>query len=106
DPDQGYVDFPSVQVIQYAGNGKWSSEEDWWVMYDMVRFRNAYNRALEETGKPDFAQELTRRDFGDWVDWARPSDPNHVAKPSWLGKDVKPVNYFKDMDFGVRTAKA
>jgi hypothetical protein len=106
DPAKGYVDFPSLQVIQYAGNGKWSSEEDWWVMYDMVRMRNRYNEALEETGKPDFAAELSRRDFGDWVDWARPSDPEHKARPSWVGKDIKPVNYFKDIDFGVRTPKA
>ncbi|MCW2622004.1 MAG: hypothetical protein JWL64_1606, partial [Frankiales bacterium] len=83
-PEKGWMDFPSLQVIQYAGDGKWSSEEDWWVMYDMVRFRNKYNAALEEAGTPDFAATLSRRDFGDWVDWARPSDlDNYHPKPSW-----------------------
>jgi hypothetical protein len=104
--EKGYVDFPSLQVITYAGDGKWSSEEDWWVMYDMVRFRNGYNRALEEAGTPDFAATLSRRDFGDWVDWARPADADHKARPSWVGKDIKPVNYFEDIDFGVRTPRA
>jgi hypothetical protein len=97
------LDFKSVQVIQYAGDGKFSSEEDWWVMYDMKRFVAKYNAALAEAGQPDFAKTLSRRDFGTWVDWARPSDPNHVAKPSWVGKDLKPVLYFGDMDFGERT---
>jgi hypothetical protein len=96
------IDFPSLQVITYAGNGKWSSEEDWWVMYDMKRFVAKYNAALLEANQPDFAAELSRRDFGTWVDWARP-EPGHKAKPSWVGKDVKPVRYFGDMDFGERT---
>jgi hypothetical protein len=102
-PEQGYVDFPSLQHLQYAGNGKWSSEEDWWVMYDMKRFVHKFHAGCKAAGKPDFADELARRDFGDWVDWARPSDPNHKATPSWVGKDFKPILVFGDMDFGIRT---
>jgi hypothetical protein len=75
------------------------------VMHDMKLFVKKYNAALEEAGTPDFANELTRRDFGDWVDWARPTDPNHQAKPSWVGKDFKPVLYMRDIDFGERTER-
>jgi hypothetical protein len=71
-------------------------------MYDMKRFVHDYTTGCEEAGQPDFAQTLSRRDFGDWVDWARPADANHLAKPSWVGKDIKPILYFGDMDFGVR----
>jgi hypothetical protein len=106
DPSKGCLDFPSLQVITYAGDGKWSSEEDWWVMYDMVRFRNAYDQALAETGQPDFAATLSRRDFGEWVEWARPAEADHVARPSWVGKGIAPVNYMRDIDFGVRTPPA
>lgn len=98
------IGFRSLQHIQYAGNGKWSSEEDWWVLYDMVRFRNQWNAAVAESGTPDVAQRMSREHWGD-VDWARPA-PGHVARPSWVGKDVRPIHSLRDIDFGERTPQA
>jgi hypothetical protein len=97
--------FRSLQVLTYAGNGKFSSEEDWWVLYDMVRFRNQWNAAVEKGGDPDFAQRMSRQNWGDVPEWAR-AVPGHDAKPSWLGKDVTPILSMRDMTFGTRTPRA
>lgn len=98
--------FPSLQVITYAGDGKWSSEEDWWVLYDMVRFRNQWNAAVAEPGADtESATKLRREDWGTSVDWAR-LEPGHEVKPSWFGKDVKPIYSLRDITFGERTPLA
>jgi hypothetical protein len=45
---------------------------------------------------------MTRLDWGDWVDWARP-DPRHDTSPSWSGRDDVPrVTNIRDMEFGDR----
>ncbi|GAB2982969.1 nuclear transport factor 2 family protein [Amycolatopsis acidiphila] len=97
------IDFPSLQVIRYAGDGKFSSEEDWWTVAEMKLFNQRYAAAKEAAG--DRARDpLSRSDWGSWVDWARPAD-GHVAKPSWLGRDVPPIASMADMDFGRRNPK-
>lgn len=99
------IGFRSLQNIVYAGDGKWKSEEDWWVKYDMVRFRNQWLAALEESGTPDFASRMSRENWGDVPDWAR-AEPGHDAKPSWLGKGVRPIYALRDIDFGERAPLA
>jgi hypothetical protein len=98
------IGFKSLQVITYAGNGTFSSEEDWWVLYDMVRFRNQWNAAVEAGGDPDVALRLSRRHWGDVPHWARP-DEGHETRPSWVGKGVTPILTHRDMTFGVRTPR-
>jgi hypothetical protein len=45
---------------------------------------------------------MTRLDWGDWVDWARP-DGARAATPSWAGRDdVPPVTNIRDLHFGDR----
>jgi ketosteroid isomerase-like protein len=36
-PDAGGppAEFPSLQIVEYAGDGRWSSEEDWWLVKEM-----------------------------------------------------------------------
>jgi hypothetical protein len=99
------IGFNSVQNLIYAGDGKFSSEEDWWVTYDMVRFRNRWPEALERGGDPDYAQRMTRENWGDVPECAR-AEPGHVAKPSWVGKDVKLIYGLRDVDVGTRTPRA
>ena len=84
-PGGAPIEFPSLQVIHYAGDGKWSSEEDWWIVREMKRFNEQYQAACREHD-PDFPQQMSRRDWGSWVDWARPAHDGS-AKPSWLGRD-------------------
>lgn len=95
------IGFPSVQVIQYAGHGKWRSEEDWWVLPEARQAAEQYATAAREHD-PDHASRMTRDNWGSWVDWARPPEGTH-AKPSWLGRDdVRPVLRPKDLLVGVR----
>lgn len=100
EPGGAPIDFPSLQVIYYVGDGRWASEDDWWIVNDMKLFNETY-QAQAARFDPDHRQRMTRLDWGPWVDWARPA-PGHVAKPSWLGRDVKPIGRLSDIDFGVR----
>lgn len=101
DESQPPFEFPSLQIVTYAGNGKWSSEEDWWIQAEMVKFARGYRDACKAIN-PDFADELSRRHWGD-IDWARPA-PGHAAKPSWLGREheVPAVRRIEEMTFGER----
>ena len=38
DPTQPPFRFPSLQIIRYAGDGKWSSEQDWWIASEMTQY--------------------------------------------------------------------
>lgn len=95
------IEFPSLQVIRYAGDGKWASEEDWWILREMKLFNEAYEAASREHD-PDHRQKMSRLDWGSWVDWARPPAGAEAA-PSWLGRDDVPrVTSLRDMTFGER----
>jgi SnoaL-like protein len=97
------IEFPSLQVLTYAGDGRWDSQRDWWSMHDMKRMGSEWAAALAEAGKPADYQPLSRKDWGPWIDWARPVEP-HTAQPSWLGSDIKPVSRLRDLDFGRRNS--
>lgn len=101
DSSQKPFDFPSLQVIEYAGDGRWRSEEDWWLPSELARFARGYAEACR-TIDPGFAEELSRRDWGE-VDWARPPE-GHRSSPSWLGREheIPTVRRREDMKFGER----
>jgi hypothetical protein len=94
------IDFPSLQVIQYAGAGKWSSEEDWWTIAEMKLFNERYARARQAAGT-EARDPLSRLDWGPWVDWARPGE-GHRPTPSWSGRDVPPIARLADLTVGRR----
>lgn len=101
DPSQPPFDFPSLQVIEYAGDGRWRSEEDWWIPSELARFAREYAEACEALD-PAFPDRLSRRDWGD-VDWARPPE-GHAARPSWWGREdeIPKIRRRADMTFGER----
>ena len=101
DASQPPFEFPSLQIIHYAGDGKWRSEEDWWIQSEMKAFAKGYWKACQAID-PDFPDQLSRAHWGD-IDWARP-EPGHAATPSWLGREheVPAIKRVEDMDFGER----
>jgi hypothetical protein len=101
DPAQPPFSFPSLQIIHYAGDGKWSSEEDWWIKSEMVALGKGYSAAAQAID-PDHPNKMTRRHWGD-IEWARPPE-GHVARPSWLGREdeVPRIRRIEDMTFGER----
>jgi hypothetical protein len=104
DPGGAPFDFPSLQVVTYGGDGKWSAEEDWWIMAESKAWGKAYAEAVA-AHDPDHAAKLTRLDWGHAPDWARPAPGAHAA-PSWLGRaDVKTVRSLRDMTAGVRVPR-
>ena len=101
DPDQPPFEFPSLQIIQYAGDGRWSSEEDWWIQSEMIAYARGYARACRDFD-PSFPEQLSRRYWGT-IDWARPS-AGHRARPSWYGREeeIPTVRRLEDMPVGER----
>ncbi|MDO8361530.1 MAG: nuclear transport factor 2 family protein [Actinomycetota bacterium] len=101
DETQPPFSFPSLQIIHYAGDGKWKSEEDWWIQSEMVKFAKGYARACRELD-PDHPNKMSRRHWGD-IEWARPP-AGHVPRPSWWGREneVPPVKRVEEMTFGER----
>jgi hypothetical protein len=100
DPTGPPAEFPSLQIIEYAGNGRWSSEEDWWLVKEMKQFNADYENMCQAAGKPDFKNEMSRRDWGP-IEWARPPE-GATAKPSWQSGDTELVASVRDMSFGER----
>jgi hypothetical protein len=99
-PGEEPIDFPSLQVIRYAGDGKWSSEDDWWTIREMKLFGQRYVEAKERAGA-NARDPLSRLDWGDWVGWARPAE-GHRARPSWVDGPGEPIRSIAEMDVGVR----
>lgn len=101
DPTQPPFSFPSLQIIRYAGDGKWSSEEDWWMKSEMIAYGKGYHQACQAIDA-DHAAKMSRLHWGP-IEWAQP-EPGHVAHPSWLGREdeIPTVRRIEDMTFGER----
>jgi hypothetical protein len=101
DESQPPFEFPSLQIIHYAGDGKFSSEEDWWIQAEMSKYAKGYWKACQAID-PDFPEQLSREHWGD-IEWARPAE-GHVARPSWYGREseIQVIRRLEDMDFGER----
>jgi limonene-1,2-epoxide hydrolase len=70
EPGAPPIDFPGITVLQYAGDGRFSLEEDFWAVNDGMRTAKEYAEACARFD-PEHAQRRTRRDWGDGPDWAR-----------------------------------
>lgn len=65
---EGTMDFPGITVLQYAGNNRWSSEEDYWAEKLGTEQWQAYGAALKQYD-PDHRKKRTRKDWGSGPDW-------------------------------------
>ena len=76
-----YWDFPGLSVIRYAGDGLWTSEEDFWAVSGARSTSAEYAAACERAGATDPMQRMTRRHWPDGPSWAR---TDRAPQPSWL----------------------
>lgn len=66
-PDGSVIDFPGISILQYAGDGQWSMEEDYWAPGLAEQAYVAYAKACKE--HPDHRDNKTRADWGDGPEW-------------------------------------
>ena len=64
------IDFPGISIIEYAGDGRWKREEDYWAIKESEAATQAYQDACK-THDPDHAKKRTRLDWGRGPDWTR-----------------------------------
>ncbi len=69
DPAEAPIDFPGITVLEYAGDGRFGLEEDFWSLPEGVRTMKTYEAAL--AGHPDHRERRTRRDWGDGPEWTQ-----------------------------------
>jgi hypothetical protein len=84
-----YFDFPSLSILRYSGDGRFSSEEDFWEVWGAKQTATAYAAACERAGGVDIERRLSRRNWPAGPEWAR--GPEQAA-PSWVGdQEVRSV---------------
>jgi len=99
DPAGAPAEFPSLQIVHYAGDGMWSFQEDWWIVKEMKQFNMDYEAMCAAAGKPDFKHEGSRRDWGP-IEWARPPEGAHPKPPASGATPL--VSNVREMNFGER----
>ena len=70
DPGGDPIDFPGITILQYAGNGRFSSEEDFWSLPEGQRTATQYAEACAQHD-PDHPKKRTRQHWGNGPDWTR-----------------------------------
>ncbi len=64
EPGAAPIDFPGMTVLQYAGDGKFSLEEDFWSLVEGTRTMKQYAAASEKFD-PEHPKKRTRRQLGE-----------------------------------------
>ena len=65
---KGFIDFPGLSIIDYAGDSLWKRQEDYWAMPAGTAAYEQYEKALWEHD-PQHRNKRTRRDWGGGPDW-------------------------------------
>jgi len=64
------IDFPGITVLQYAGDGMFSLEEDFWSLTEGTETLKRYSAACKEFD-PDFRAKRTRDNWGNGPEWTQ-----------------------------------
>ena len=67
---KGTCDFPGVTILDYAGNGKWKQEEDYYSISGRDRAMKEYEEARRQYD-PDHPKKGTRFDWGNGPAWTK-----------------------------------
>ena len=66
-PDGSAIDFPGITILQYAGDGMWSSEEDFWAPKLAAAAYTAHANACKQ--HPGHRDTKTRANWGSGPAW-------------------------------------
>jgi len=66
----GVIDFPGITILQYAGGGRFSYEEDFWAVPGAQRATEAYEAARRAHDRAHRAKQ-TRHDWGRGPEWTQ-----------------------------------
>lgn len=64
------IDFAGITILQYAGDGKFSMEEDFWSLPEGIATVREYEAACSEHDA-DFKTKRTRRNWGNGPAWTQ-----------------------------------
>ena len=67
---QGTHDFPGVSLLEYAGNGKWKREEDFWAWKQREVAMKSYEDACRRID-PEHPKKKTRWHWGNGPAWTQ-----------------------------------
>jgi ketosteroid isomerase-like protein len=67
---QGTHDFPGVSLLEYAGNGKWKREEDFWAWKQREVAMKSYEDACRRID-PEHPKKKTRWHWGNGAAWTQ-----------------------------------
>ncbi|GIW41477.1 MAG: hypothetical protein KatS3mg076_2054 [Candidatus Binatia bacterium] len=67
---EGTIDFPGITILDYAGDGKWSREEDFWALPRAQEAQHLYEEACRKYD-PEHPRRRTRYNWGDGPEWTR-----------------------------------
>lgn len=77
---EGTLDFPGITILQYAGNGKFSKEEDYWAGPAAAQTTTDYEAARKQHDR-DHRRKRTRKHWGDGPAWTRGAASYWEAHP-------------------------
>lgn len=77
EPGAPPIDFPGITVLQYAGDGRFSLEEDFWSYPGAIEASKRYAEVAASID-PGHKERRTRLDWGSGPAWTRGAD-------SWAG---------------------
>lgn len=66
----GVIDFPGITILDYAGNGKWRREEDFWSLPEATKASEDYEAARREHDR-GHRKKGTRTNWGNGPAWTR-----------------------------------
>jgi hypothetical protein len=79
DATQPPIDFPGMTVLQYAGDGKFSFEEDFWSLPEGIETAKR-SAAIYRDIDPEFPKQRSRRDWGNGPEWTRGAAPYAASR--------------------------
>ncbi len=66
----GTIDFPGITILEYAGNGLWKLEEDFWAVPKAYATVEEYDKARKQFD-PGHKEKRTRLDWGRGPSWTQ-----------------------------------